>query len=63
MQFSEYCDMHPSCNPLNAQLNPICHLLALLGACPFLHISKIRVNTGSACDWVSFLYNMTEDQI
>ena len=31
-------------NPLNAQLNPICHLLALLGAHPILHISRIRVN-------------------
>jgi len=32
-------------NPLNAELNPICHLLALFGAHPFLHISRIRVNT------------------
>jgi hypothetical protein len=31
-------------NPLNAELNPICHLLALLGARPILHISRIRVN-------------------
>jgi hypothetical protein len=30
-------------NPLNAELNPICHLLALLGAPPILHISRIRV--------------------
>ena len=30
-------------NPLNAELNPICHLLALLGAHLFLHISRIRV--------------------
>jgi len=30
-------------NPLNAKLNPICHLLALLGAHPILHISRIRV--------------------
>ena len=28
---------------LNAELNPICHLLALLGAHPILHISRIRV--------------------
>ena len=32
-----------SFNPLNAALNPICHLLALVGAYPVLHISKIRV--------------------
>jgi len=31
-------------NPLNAQLNPICHLLALLGFHNFLHVSRIRVN-------------------
>jgi len=30
-------------NPLNTQLNPICHLLALLGAHHILHISRIRV--------------------
>jgi hypothetical protein len=29
---------------LNAKLNPICHLLALLGAHPILHVSRIRVN-------------------
>jgi len=31
-------------NPLNAELNPICYLLALLGAHNFLHVSRIRVN-------------------
>jgi len=30
-------------NPLNAELNPICCLLALLGAHHFLHVSRIRV--------------------
>jgi len=30
-------------NPLNAELNPICCLLALLGAHNFLHVSRIRV--------------------
>jgi hypothetical protein len=30
-------------NPLNAELNPICHMLALLGAHPILHVSRIRV--------------------
>jgi hypothetical protein len=32
-----------SINPLNAELNPICHLLALLGAHHILHVSRIRV--------------------
>jgi len=30
-------------NPLNAELSPIFHLLALLEAHPILHISRIRV--------------------
>jgi len=32
-----------SLNPLNAELNPICYLLALLGAHRILHFSRIRV--------------------
>jgi len=31
-------------SPLNVQLNPICHFLALLGAHLILHVSRIRVN-------------------
>ena len=34
-------------NPLNPELNPICYLLALLGAHHFLHVSRIRVNLTS----------------
>ena len=30
-------------NPFNPELNPICYLLALLGAHHFLHVSRIRV--------------------
>ena len=30
-------------NPLNAELNPICHLLALLGAHHILHVNRMRV--------------------
>jgi len=29
--------------PLNAELNPICHVLSLLGAHHILHVSRIRV--------------------
>jgi len=36
---------------LNAELNPICHLLALLGAHHILHISRVKVNNKS--DWHS----------
>ena len=31
-------------NPLNAELNPICHLLALLGGATILVVSRVRVN-------------------
>jgi len=31
-------------NPLNAKLNPICRLLALLGAHPIFYVSRIGVN-------------------
>jgi len=30
-------------NPLNTELNPICYMLALLGAHRILHVSRIRV--------------------
>jgi hypothetical protein len=34
----------PGCiNALNAELSPICHLLALLGAHHILHVSRIKV--------------------
>jgi len=36
--------MLSSVNPLKAELNPICHLLALLGVHHILHVSRIRVN-------------------
>ena len=32
-------------NILNAELNPICHLLVLLGAHYILHVSRVRVNS------------------
>ena len=31
-------------NPLNAELNPIRHLLALVGAHHIFHVSRLRVN-------------------
>jgi len=31
-------------NPLNAELNPICHFLTLSRAHHILHVSRIRVN-------------------
>jgi len=34
-------------NTLNAEINPICHLLALLGAHHILHVSGVRVKLSS----------------
>ena len=41
----QFCELAWKCmiNPLNAELNPICHLLALLGAHHILHVSSVRV--------------------
>ena len=39
------CTVQKSVNTLNAELNPICCLLALLGAHHFLHVSRIRVKS------------------
>jgi hypothetical protein len=38
-------------NPLNIQLNPICHLLALLGAHHILHINRIRVKDSNLLEY------------
>jgi len=39
----KYIVLLQNINPLNAELNPICHLRALLGAHHILHVSTIRV--------------------
>jgi hypothetical protein len=36
--------LRDSLNPLHAELNPICHLLALLGVHHIFHVSRIRIN-------------------
>ena len=43
-------------NPLNAELNPICYLLALLGAHHFLHVSRIRVKSLTLRLLMSYVY-------
>ena len=43
-------------NPLNAELNPICHLLALLGVQHFLHVSRIRVKSLTLRLLMSYIY-------
>ena len=43
-------------NPLNPELNPICYLLALLGAHHFLHVSRIRVKLLTFILLMSYIY-------
>ena len=43
-------------NPLNPKLNPICYLLALLGAHQFLHVSRIRVKLLTFRLLMSYIY-------
>ena len=43
-------------NPLNPELNPICYLLALLGAHHFLHFSRIRVKLLTLRRLMSYIY-------
>ena len=43
-------------NPLNPELNPICYLLALLGAHHFLHVSRIRVKSLTLKLLMSYIY-------
>jgi len=43
-------------NPLNAELNPICHLLALLGV-HFLHVSRIRVKSLTLMLLMSYIWS------
>ena len=45
-----------SVNPLNAELNPICYLLALLGAPHFLQVSRIRVKSLTLRLLMSYIY-------
>ena len=42
-------------NPLNAELNPICYLLALL-AHHFLHVSRIRIKSLTLRLLMSYIY-------
>ena len=43
-------------NSLNPELNPICYLLALLGAHHFLHVSMIRVKLLTLRRLMSYIY-------
>jgi hypothetical protein len=44
-------------NHLNAELNPICHLLALLGAHHILDVGRIRVNLNVTKYFFSYFFS------
>ena len=51
------CGTHSALiNPLNPELNPICYLLALLGAHHFLHFSRITVKSLTFRLLMSYIY-------
>ena len=41
-------------NPSNAELNPICHLLALLGGATIVVVSRLRVNKAQNVQYADF---------
>ena len=54
-QWKKGPDLEIIINPLNAELNPICYLLALL-AHHFLHVSRIRVKSLTLRLLMSYIY-------
>jgi hypothetical protein len=49
-----------SLNPLNTELNPICHLLALLGGATIVVVSRLRANKSIMVDiWKHQYVNVT----
>ena len=49
MRTSACFHLFPAFNPLNAELNPICHLLALLGGATIVVVSRLRVKYMDLC--------------
>jgi len=48
-------ERNPYINRLNAELNPICYLLALLGAHHILHVSGLRVKYPGTIETIYFV--------
>ena len=56
IKYKSYYNTQFSFNPLNPELNPICYLLALLGAHHFLHVNRIRVKLLTFRQLMSYIY-------
>jgi hypothetical protein len=56
-------------NPLNAELNPICHLLALLGGATIVDVSRLRVKMDlqevgcGVMDWIELAQDRDRWQV
>jgi hypothetical protein len=50
-------------NSLNADLNPTCHLLALLGGATIVDVSRLRVNDDLSLSWTVHLTECTGEPI
>ena len=55
-KLAKFLQLIGTINPLNPELNPICYLLALLGAHHFLHVSRIRVKLLTFRLLMSYIY-------
>jgi len=51
IRFCQLANCKYTVNPLNVELNPICHLLALLGAHHIFHVSGLSVKS---CSFILF---------
>jgi hypothetical protein len=56
------CTIHVI-NPLNAELNLVCHLLVLLGAHHILHVSRVRFNLHEATEKTAHTADGTDHQV
>jgi hypothetical protein len=48
--------LYAGINPLNAELNPICHLLALLGGATIVVVSRLRVKQPNTTNTVTLFF-------
>jgi hypothetical protein len=54
---------HYITNPLNAEINPICHLLALLGGATIVNVSRLRVKSSNITRCLPSRYKLGHWQI
>ena len=54
--FHRHIALQEQINSSNAELNPICYLLVLLGVHSFLHVSRIRVKSLTLRLLISYIY-------